>query len=95
MFIVVENPDTAAELLNLNLEKNMTWAKIWLVSFNPKKTESLLISRKLNKPAHPPLLMDNNIIIEVNSHKHVDVLLSNDCTCHKHINYVTKKPGVE
>ena len=35
LFIIGENPDTAAELLNLDLEKNMTWAKTWLVSFKP------------------------------------------------------------
>ena len=69
----------------------MTWAKTWLVSFNPKKTESLLISRKLNKPVHPPLLMDNQVITEVDSHKHLGVFLSNDCTWHKHIDYVKEK----
>ena len=36
LFIIVENPDTAAELLK-NLKKYMTWAKTWRVSFNPKK----------------------------------------------------------
>ena len=36
LFITVENPDTAAELLNLDLEKSMTRAKTWFVSFNPK-----------------------------------------------------------
>ena len=82
LFIIVENPDTAAELLNLDLEKNKTWAKTWLVSFNPKKTESLLITNKLNKPVHPLLLMDNQVIIEVDSHKHLGVFLSNDCTWH-------------
>ena len=91
MFIIVENPDTAAELLNLDLEKIILWVKTWLVSFNPKKTESLLISRKLNKPVPPPLLMDNQIITEVDSHKHLGVFLSNDCTWHKHIDYVKKK----
>ena len=59
LFIIVENQDIAAEVLNLDLEKNMTWAKTLLVSFNPQKTESLLISCKLNKPVQPPLLMDN------------------------------------
>ena len=34
LFITVENPYTAAELLNLDLENNMTGAKTWLVSFN-------------------------------------------------------------
>ena len=91
MFIIVENPDTSAELLNLDLEKIMTWAKTWLVSFNPKKIESLLISRKLNKPVHPPLLMNNQVITEVDSNKHLGVFLSNDCTWHKHIDYLKEK----
>ena len=64
LFIIVENLDTAAELLNLDLEKNMAWAKTWLVSFDPKKTESLLISRKLNKALHPPLFMENQLFLK-------------------------------
>ena len=40
LFLVVENPDTAANLLNLDLDKIMAWAKKWLVLFNPVKTES-------------------------------------------------------
>ena len=95
MFIIVENPDTSAKLLNLDLEKFRTLAKTWLVSFNPKKTESLLISRKLNKHVHPSLLMDNQIITEVDSRKHLGVFLSNDCTWHKHMDYVTEKACVE
>ena len=90
LFIILETPDTAAELFNLDLEKK-TLAKTWLVSFNPKKTESLLIARILNKHVHPPLLMDNQVIIEVDSHKHLGVFLSNDCTWHKHIDYVNEK----
>ena len=69
----------------------MTWAKTWLVSFNPKKTVSLLISHKLNKPLQPPLLMDNQVIAEIDSHKHLGVFLSNDCTWHMHIDYVKEK----
>ena len=95
LFIIVENPDTSAKLLNLDLEKFRTLAKTWLVSFNPKKTESLLISRKLNKHVHPSLLMDNQIITEVDSRKHLGVFLSNDCTWHKHMDYVTEKACVE
>ena len=47
--------------------------------------QSLLISRKLNKPVHPPLLMDNQVITEVDSHKYLGVFLTNDCTWHKQI----------
>ena len=94
LFIIVENPDMAAELLNMDLEKIMEWAKRWLVTFNPTKTESLLISRKINQFVHPPLFMDNQIIEEVSSHKHLGIFLSNDCSWHKHIDYVKEKAWV-
>ena len=55
LFLVVENPDTAAETLNSDLEKITQWANTWLVKFNPAKTESLLISRKVIKPVHTHL----------------------------------------
>ena len=67
------------------------WAETWLVTFNPTKTEALLFSRKLNKPQHPPLLMQNHQIAEVNTHKHLGLYLSNDCTWHHHINYIKDK----
>ena len=35
--------------------------------------------------------MQNHQITEVDSHKHLSLYLSNDCTWHKHINYITGK----
>ena len=78
LFLVVENPDIAAELLNLDLDKIMAWAKKWLVRFNPVKTEAFLASRKINKPIHPPLFMAGTQITEVDSHKHLGVIFQND-----------------
>ena len=91
LFLVVENPDTAAELLNLDLDKIMAWAKKWLVRFNPVKTEAFLASRKLNKPIHPPLFMEGTQIVEVDSHKHLGIFFQNDCSWHHHIDYVKEK----
>ena len=91
LFITVENPDTAAELLNIDLDKILKWAKKWLVLFNPVKTESFLASRKRIKPVHPPLFMEGSQIVEVESHKHLGIFLSNDCTWHKHIDYIKDK----
>ena len=51
----------------------------------------MLFSRKLNRPLHPPIFMQNHQITEVDSHKHLGLYLSNDCTWHKHINYITEK----
>ena len=89
--IIVENPVMAAACLNTDLSKLSHWAATWLVLFNPTKTESLIFSRKLNKPLHPPLFMENQQIVEVESHKHLGVILSADCTWHKHIKYITDK----
>ena len=91
LFIVVDNPVTAAGQLNIDLQKISQWATTWLVSFNPTKTEAMLFSRKLNRPHHPPIFMQNHQITEVDSHKHLGLYLSNDCTWHKHINYITEK----
>ena len=81
LYITVENPDMAAELLNIDLDKIMKWAKKWLVLFKPVKTESFLASRKLIKPLHPPLFMEGSQIMEVESHKHLGIFFSHDSTC--------------
>ena len=91
LFIVVENPDTAAQTLNSDLDKITKWAKDWLVSFNPIKTETLLISRKLIQPAHPPLHMLNIQISEVENHKHLGLYFSNDGSWYTHITYIKEK----
>ena len=50
LFIIVESPDLAASMLNSDLRKIHNWADKWLVNFNPNKTESMVITRKINKP---------------------------------------------
>ena len=91
LYIIVEDPLAAAGSLNTDLDRISQWAATWLVSFNSAKTESLLISRKTNRPYHPPLFMQEYQITEVESHKHLGLYLSNDCSWHKHIDYITEK----
>ena len=55
LYIIVDNPTTADDCLNMDLNKISRWAATWLVTFNRTKTEALLYSRKLNRPQHPPL----------------------------------------
>ena len=52
LFIIVENPDTAAEVLN---DKISVWPIDWLVKFSSSKNESFVVTRKTNKPVHPPV----------------------------------------
>ena len=91
LYIIVDNPTTAADCLSMDLNKISRWAATWLVKLKPTKTEALLFSRKLNRPQHPPFLMQNHQMSEVEFHKHLGLYLSNDCTWHYHINYIKEK----
>ena len=90
-FIIVDDPATSAACLNTDLEKISRWAITWLVTFNPTKSEAFLVSRKLSRPIHPPLYMQNVQIEEVECHKHLGVCLSYDCGWHQHISYLKEK----
>ena len=91
LYIIVDDPTDAAEQLNIDLETINRWAETWLVKSNPSKSESLLVSRKVNYNVHPPLIMNRVHINEVQHHIHLGIFLSNDGTWHEHINYITSK----
>ena len=102
LYIIVENTHSSALLLNSDLQKISDWADNWLVLFTPLppfpppfppplKKESLVISRKLNKPIHPPFFMHHQQIKEVQSQKHLGLYLTNDGSWHDHIQYIKEK----
>ena len=91
LYIIVDNPLQAADTLNADLAKIHSWASKWLASFNPSKSESILFSRKHNRPFHPPLNMDQQAINEVTSYKHLGLIFSNDCNWNEHIDCVKTK----
>ena len=49
LYIIVDNPNNTAMLLNSDLETIHEWAEMWLVKFNLSESESLLVSRKKTK----------------------------------------------
>ena len=49
LFIKVDNRQQAAVLLNKDLHNIQKWSLDWLVTFNPLKTESMVIGLKQNK----------------------------------------------
>lgn len=53
VFVIVDNPECAAELLNTDLQNMTNWAKQWLVIFSLPKTKSTTISSK--RVNHPDL----------------------------------------
>ena len=90
MYIIVDNPVSAAEMINTDLETTHRWGE-WLVKFNPSKSESLLVAWKNNRNMHPPLIMNAVYINDVQHHNHLGVILSNDGTWHEHIDLFTSK----
>ena len=91
LYLIVDDPQKTAHALNDDLVKLHAWSTKWLVNFNPQKTETMTISRKLNKPHQPNLIMNNTIISTVTEHKHLGLQLSDDGNWNKHIDMITKK----
>ena len=77
VYIVSETPDASAAVINSDLQK-ITTLSSWLVTFNPSKTESMIFSRKRDRPIHPPLVMINVPIESVRSHKHIGLTFTDD-----------------
>ena len=91
LFLIVNNPNETALTLNSDIDKIVDWSNKWFVTFNPIKTESLVISRKIRKPFHPCLYMDHTLITEVENHKHLGIIFSENGTWLEHINYIIQK----
>ena len=58
------------------------------MAFNP---ESVLFSRKVNKPVHSSLYMNHQLINEVTYHKKLGLISSNDLSWHKHLDCIKTK----
>ena len=91
LYIIVENPFVSAEILNSDIAKVHRCATEWLVTFNPLKTEEMIFSRKLNKPQHPPIHMNQQPISQVSSHKHLGLIFSEDLSWHEHFELIKSK----
>ena len=91
LYLIVDNPADAVRCFNSDLELMYQWTESWLVKFNAKQSDALLISRKANRPLHPQLLINNEPIKEESYHKHLGIFLSSDEIWHEHINSITSK----
>ena len=67
------------------------WATKRLVTFKAQKTETMTISRKIDKPDHTPLYMDNNDISTVLEHKHLGLVILDNGSWKKHIDTIAEK----
>ena len=74
----VFSPEETANKLNNDLQTISSWADKWLVRMNASKTKSMIFSLKREKSVHPSLFMDDRVIDEIQTHRHLGVSLCSD-----------------
>ena len=78
LFSVIQDINTSALELNSDLAKINRWAFQWKTSFNPdpkKQPQEVIFSRKSKVISHPPLVFNNNNVIQNTSQKYIGIIL--------------------
>ena len=78
------NADVIKQTISHDLSELSNWSKLWLMSFNPNKTEIMVFS---NCDIHDDFIFtldDQNIPI-VKKHKHLGITLSDDAKWNDHV----------
>ena len=94
LFTVVQNPNTAANDMNHDLELIKQWAHQWRMSFNPdpqKQAVEIIFSRKRNKIDHPVILFNDTPVKKVDEHKHLGLFLDSKLSFSAHIKAAISK----
>ncbi len=91
LYIIVDDPQSSAVILNQDIRTLHTWSLNWLVKCNSAKTETMLFSRKRSKPLHPILTMDGTVLIPVKEHKHLGLTFTDDGKWNYHISLCINK----
>ena len=84
-------------IINHDLNLISSWAKQWLVTFNPQKTEAILFSLK-SVDELPKLIFQNTDVTFVENHKHLGITFSQSGQWNAHIDTIlrssSKVPGI-
>ena len=89
LFFSATNIQDLEGILNHDMAVISAWAKQWLVTFNPSKTEAILFLLRQKNPT-PSLFFENTLIEFVESHKHLGLTLSSNDNWHTHIENILK-----
>ena len=91
LHIIDDFPDSAAQILYVDLHRISNWAELWLVDFNANKTEAFLASRRTNRINHPTIYLNDVPIQETTTHKHLGIFFSKRLDWQSHIDYIQQK----
>ena len=93
IYLSLNDSNQRADILNNDLYQIDSWARTWKVSFNPLKTDLMNFLTKRNMNVLP-LHFNNTVIESTSSHKHLGVVLQNDCKWNNHINCLISKTRI-
>ena len=89
LFSIVKDPKASADNLNYDLELISRWAFQWKMSFNPdpsKPATEIIFSHKRKPLINPPIFFNNVKVKQLNTHKHLSLILDSKLTFASHIN---------
>ena len=72
----------------------ISWAKKWKVDFNPAKTELITLTNK-RTPDIRQLTFGNVVLEPRTEHKHLGVILQNNCKWENQINFIISKTKLQ
>jgi len=79
LYVTFNDIDEATNQLSNDLDTIKTWADQWIVSFNPTKTKSMLVTLTGKQNLiPPPLYFDGQQLEDVSSHKHLGLVLNHN-----------------
>ena len=94
IYLAIDDVNRRTHILNSDMVRINEWASSWKVDFNPDKTELLTITTK-RQPETLPLHFGNATLVEKSEHKHLGVILQNNCKWEKQINYIISKAKLQ
>ena len=89
MSLASKTPNVRADTTNSDLQKINHLAKIWKVKFKEEKTKLLNCIRDQNLVL--PLKSEDITLQDTAQHKHLGIILQNNCKCHEHIRSIASK----
>ena len=89
LFVSATNINDIEGILNHDLAIITNWAKMWLVKFNPSKTEAILFSYICSE-FFPNIVFDGVSVKFVKCHKHLRLTFSDNMKWDTHIEAILK-----
>ena len=96
LLAVGNNTHETVEMLNSDLQSISRWAKVWKVKFNGDKSKDLIFTPKREQLNNSlPLILDEEVLDRVGSHKHLGVTLEPDLTWNVHLQKVIQHANLK